>query len=154
MTKTKTKMLLSAALVAVTLIVGVAGSAGASGRTWTVGEPFARRAPLGAAVAGDATWLSPTMVRFENLQIHDSDSDSAPAVMYTRILGRDGFESTGWKNTARTTSRTWVNHRSVDRTSTVGPIVTVFVKMCEDNGNPNTGAGCSPWVPLDYPDFD
>ncbi len=44
--------------------------------------------------------------------------------------------------------------RRFDVAAGVGPIVAVFVKMCEDNGNPNTGAGCSTWQRLDYPDFD
>lgn len=148
---TKTMVLLAAVLVTITLGIGAASSVGATNRAPYVSEPFAMRAPAGAAVAGDAAWLGSTMVRFENLRIHDSDSDSAPAVMYTRIHGRNGWESTGWKDTARTTSRTWVNHRNVERTSTVGSIDAVFVKMCEDYGNPNTGAGCSPWQELDYP---
>lgn len=147
---TRAKMLAVAVLTVLGLSLGLATPAHAASYT---SYPFAQRAPLGAATAGYVTWgqVQAMDIWLQNVQIHDSDSDRRPAVLYTRILGTQGWESTGWVATARTTSRTWVNLGTVHRTSRVGPILSIFVKMCEDDGNPNTGYHCAGWQRFNDP---
>lgn len=146
MTK-KAPLIIKAATFAagVLAILGLsAGSASAATYSYLLNQ----QAPLGAGDYGTVTFdtNNPTHVYFQNLWLHDSDRDAAPATMYSRILGANGqWESTGWIDTARTTNPNWERYRVVDRTSRVGRINSVFVKMCEDDGNPNTGYHCSSW---------
>ncbi len=147
-TKSKLTMLAVAGVTLVALSLGIAAPA------YAANGDFAQRAPQGAASAGRVLMSQAQgfEVFFQNMQLHDSDSDSAPMVLYSRIQGSRGMEP-GWTNTARTTSRTWVNHRNVQRSlnPAYGTVVSVFVKTCEDNGNPNTGYNCSPWQQFTNP---